>query len=190
MGQPSRTIVPLQLGCAERAVLVAVGCSVVVIEGEVAVRARVHAYLCNALLFRRAFDRASHGKDGTRANKDRNGIDGCGYFDPLPSANPLIGPEVVPVRSRGQVDTAFGRALLRNWSDQQRRAEHVLIAKICDVRVIAKVQEQTSHERRTGLVCRPAQRVQVRHQLVAQPQILLKDGLRLLAIAPHLVVRA
>ena len=66
--------------------------------------------------------------------------------------------------------------------------EHVLVADIRHFRVVWKIHEKRSHVRRARLVSMKPERVDVRHQLIAQTQILLEDGLGLFAIRPDLIV--
>ena len=138
----------------------------------------------------RVLHRRAQGQDGPGAHKQRNGVDGRGDGDGLAALHALVGPVVVPVGARGQVDFAAGRSLLRNRRYQERRPEHVFVAQIGDLGVIGEIQRQRAHERRPGLPGFVAERVDIRHQFVAQAQIFLQDRLGLLAVGPHFVVRA
>ena len=114
------------------------------------------------------------------------GLDG----DALAATQALVGPEVVPVSAGGQVDGLGGLALFGHGSDQQCGAEHVLIADVGHVGVVAEVKKETAHKGSAGLVRLPAKRVEIGHQLIAKTEVFLQDRFRLLAVAPDLVVRA
>ena len=103
---------------------------------------------------------------------------------------PLASPVVVPVRSRRKVNFAAGRALLSYRRNQKCRTEHVLVTQIRDLRIIRKIHKQRSHERRTSLIGLVPERINVRHQLISQLQILLQNRLGLFAIRPNLVIFA
>ena len=64
----------------------------------------------------------------------------------------FVGPEVVPVCTGGEIDLPGGYSLFGDRSDEQRRAEHVLVADVGDLRIVAEVHEEAAHERRAGLV--------------------------------------
>ena len=102
---------------------------------------------------------------------------------------PFVGPEVVPIRTRRQVDAARGCTLFRYRRDQQRGSEHVLISKVCHLRIAAEIEEQPAHKRLARLVRVPAQRVEIGQERIAQPKVLFQDRLGLPAVAPNLIPR-
>ena len=93
-----------------------------------------------------------------------------------PPATPLVRPPVVPVAGR-QIDGARRRALRVDGRDQQIAAPEELIAIRARGRVVRVVQPHRAHERQAAIARFARERVGVRHQLIAQLGVLLRDRL-------------
>ena len=104
--------------------------------------------------------------------------------------DPLIGPVVVPIRARRQINHPAGSSLLGDRGHQKRRSKHVLIAQAGNPRVVRKVHKKRPHIGCACLLRVVRQRIDVGNQLIAQLEIFLENRFRLPAVGPHFVVGA
>ena len=115
------------MGHRTSALLIGVRCSVVGKQREISIGARINANFLDRLLLVCAFHRRSQRNDGAGADKERNGVDGRGNLDRLPSMRTFVGPVVVPVGPGWQINLAARRGLLRDRCNQESRPEHVFV---------------------------------------------------------------
>lgn len=146
---------------------VGVGLAVVLIEREVSVRSDICPKLHYLLRLVRVLDRLAEGKNGTGTDKERQPLDWRVHPDCLSAANTLVRPIVVPISTCGKVNHTARRSLLGYRGHQECRTEHILVAKIGDFGIVGKVHEQGAHEGRASLVGLIAERIDVRHELIA-----------------------
>ncbi len=73
--------------------------------------------------------------------------------DGLAAFHALVCPIVVPVCACGEINFAAGDALLSYRSYKERRAKHVFVTDVGNVRIAGEIHEQRAHEGRAGFVC-------------------------------------
>src|ERR1035438_6167740 len=116
------------MSSAAVAFFVGIGLSVIRVERKVAVRSGIHAHLGDLLHLIRAFDWHSQRHNRTGTHKQRQRIDWSGNINSLSTVDTLVGPIVVPIGARRQIDHAAGRSLFGDWRYKKRRTKHVLVA--------------------------------------------------------------
>ena len=172
------------------ALLVGVAVALVLVEREVTIGAGVNAQLDGAGgALACVLNLRPKRQNGAGADVERNAVQRRGGVDLLRALQLGASPEVVPDGRGGQIDRAAGCAFSQHWADQQRGAEHELVADVPDLRVLAPIHHQGALHGVVILMHAPGQRVDVGHQPIAQ-LVIGKQGLFSLREGPGLIVLA
>src|SRR5882724_8192622 len=116
--------------------------SVIIVQSEITTRSWIDTYRGNCLRLIGVCDFRSQGSDRACADKEWNRIDRSFHCDRLATRDSFIGPKVVPVTARRQIDFTMICTLVRYWRHQKSWSKHVLVWNAADLRVVWKVHEQ------------------------------------------------
>src|ERR1035437_3785159 len=149
-------VLPLQSGDLPGSLFVGIRCAVIAVELELAICAGINLDLHNGLFFVSAFDGRPKRQDRPCFHKQWNGVDGRFDRNRLTTMQLLVGPIVVPVRSRGEVHVTRGCSLNDDWGDEQSWSEHIFVRQVRSLIVIWEIHKQGTHEGCSRLMSKPA----------------------------------
>jgi hypothetical protein len=146
-GQRPASLRPRHRDRGEGALLVGAGLAVVLVEGEAPVAAGVDDQTQRVgRLLARPLERRTEGHDGAGAQVGGHRLVRGRGVDRPAAGHRGPGPEVVPGAGR-KVDRACLHAGLGHGTDEEGRAEQVLVLHVAGARIVREVHDECPHDR-------------------------------------------